>query len=498
MRKRFLSAIVGVALPVLLLSVVNPPPAGAKTLPGIASVAASRLQSVGSSVGSEAIPASVTKSFDPGELQAVLRTLQERVKNEATDDITISQDGKTVIWKVRSAATASGVAATVKDILGNKIKAAKGFDVFNTVLVEMASPSVENLESILEFIKQVDMPEKQVFINVLIAEMQIDKNKNLGSTFQLIKEVANGGSDISGTMTLSHSPYSAAVEESIRSGFNLYLLSGRIFREFLYAQQTNNKFKVLSNPKIVATHGKQAKVRVGEELNVRTNITYSDDVASIDYSQLPIGLALTVTPYLHSNGVVSMDILQSLSSLDTYDDQKNLANTSNRLIRTSAAAQLGQTVVLAGIIQKQKQRTHAGVPILSRIPGLGKLFDREDDQEQKVELMVFLTPEAVQAGNRAPTISAESTKITNTEIKNIREIRDRLESGKPKQPTESGKCSPAARTQNSQADRSSPVIAKSPLPVLHSAAVKPSAELTSIESRLAAAYRGIRESGAGQ
>ncbi len=364
------------------------------------------------------------------KLQESIRAMQKRLQEEASDDLHLSPDGRTIIWKVRSAAKAAELSTTAQAVLGNKIKAAKGFESFNSLLIEMATPSVENLESILEFIGQVDKPQKQVFIKVLIAEMQVEDSRSWGGQLELLK-AAIGGSDLSGTMSVNHSVLNTQAEAAAAAGFKLFLISGQIFKKFLYAQQANTTFKVLSHPQIVATHGKMAKVEVGQEVNVRKKTSVQDAVVTIEYGKIPVGLSLSVTPYLQSDGVVSMDIKQQLSSLDSYDTQLNLANTTHRVFETSASAKMGQTVVLAGIIQKRKQYARAGVPVLSKIPGLGKMFDRSDWGEQKIELLVFLTPENVQSGNRIPVASAEKGNCLSSDIKSLRRFRTEIENHSP-------------------------------------------------------------------
>lgn len=372
------------------------------------------------------------------KLKESIRAVQKRLQEEASDDLHLSPDGRTIIWKVRSAAKASDLTTTAQAVLGGKVKAVKGFESFNSLLIEMSTPSVENLESILEFIGQVDKPQKQVFIKVLIAEMQVLDSQSWGGQLELLK-AAIDGSDLSGTISVNHSLSTAPAEAAAAAGFKLFLISGQIFRKFLYAQQANSEFKILSHPQIVATHGKLAKVQVGQEVNVRKNTSYRDGVVTIEYGKVPVGLSLSVTPYLQSDGIVSMDIMQTISSLDSYDDTLNLANTTNRLIETSASARMGQTVVLAGIIQKRKQRARAGVPVLSRIPGIGKLFDRSDSGEQRIELLVFLTPEAVHSGDRVPAASPAKGRSVSADVRNLREVRAEIEG---RTPADSGKQGP--------------------------------------------------------
>ena len=410
-------------------------------------------------------------------LEESIRAMQQRLQDGANEDLHLSPDGRTLVWQVRSAAKASDLSATAREVLGAKVKAVKGFESFNSLLLEMAEPSVENLESILEFIGQVDNPQKQVFIKVLIAEMQVLDSQSWGGQLELLK-AAVAGTDWSGTAGVNHGLSTTPAEAAAKAGFKLFLISGQVFKKFLYAQQGNSTFKVLSHPQIVATHGKQARVVVGQEVNVRKNTSYRDGVVTIEYGKVPVGLSLTVTPYLQSNGVVSMDIMQTLSSLDSYDETLNLANTTNRLLQTSATARLGQTVVLAGIIQKRKQRSRAGVPVLSRIPGVGKLFDRSDWGEQRIELLVFLTPEPVHAGERLPVASAVRGPSVSADLRNLREVRSALE-GHPSTPATRSKPKapaippvPAPASAPASAPARFPAAATAPAPLPASAAVR--------------------------
>ncbi len=359
------------------------------------------------------------------ELEAI-KAMHEKISNLDTSEVSLSRDGKTIIWKVQSNAKPAELAQAITNVLGEKAKAVKSLDSFNTIMIESETPSMEVLDSVIEFVSQVERPERQVFLKVLVAEMQIDQNQNAGNHLQMLDKTVAGMSDLAMSVSSNHSPYSTAVEESVRAGLKLFLLSGRRFRSFLYAQKTNRKFQVISSPQIVATHGKQARVVVGQEVNVRTSTTVSDGVASIEYGKIPIGLTLKVIPYIHSNGMISMEITQSISSLDTYDQERNLASTFERLITTSANVPVGQTVVLGGIISRRNEDNRAGVPILSRIPFLKKIFDRKEKSEQQIELLVFITPEIANTSQQQQKITSDALDFSSDKMQFKKQVRRQI------------------------------------------------------------------------
>lgn len=362
----------------------------------------------------------------PPPASGPLDQVRQRLDDLHRDDLSLSNDGRTVIWNVRSQEKPSALAGILKNVMGEAITSATGVDGFNTILVEMPKPDPDAMERVIEFISQVDRPEKQVFIRVLIAEFVRGNNKDWGSHLRMLQDGIKDVTDLSMTMGLNHSPYSTVEEEKIRTGWKMFLISGGRFKEFFYAQKTANDFQILSNPQIVATHGRKAQVMVGEKVVVRQKATVQNGVAQVEYGTKAIGITLNVTPYIHSGGLVSLNIMQSATSLEKYDADLNIADTNDRQITTTVNVPVGKTVVLGGLVQRRHLDNKAGVPGLSRIPLLGKIFDRGNSEESEVELMVFLTPEVVDTGEQQDQVVSRALSSLDTANSTRKVIEDKL------------------------------------------------------------------------
>jgi general secretion pathway protein D len=118
------------------------------------------------------------------------------------------------------------------------------------------------------------------------------------------------------------------------------------------------------------------------------------------------GVLLDVVPRVNPGGLVYMDIQQVVSKPTTKDQYGNYT-IANRALSTEVAVQSGQTVLLGGLIQQSDTNTSNGVPFLSRIPILGRLFGTTEHDKSRTELIVLITPRVVRNADDARRITDE-------------------------------------------------------------------------------------------
>ena len=133
-------------------------------------------------------------------------------------------------------------------------------------------------------------------------------------------------------------------------------------------------------------------------------------IRSVQYRST--GVSLQVTPSVHAQGVVSLEITQEVSEAQA----NNTSDISspiilNRSITTEVVAGDGQTVLLAGLIKENQSRTVTGIPFLSNIPLLGHLFKTTSNGSDRTELVIMITPHIIRS----------TQQIDETNIKNMEE-----------------------------------------------------------------------------
>jgi general secretion pathway protein D len=122
------------------------------------------------------------------------------------------------------------------------------------------------------------------------------------------------------------------------------------------------------------------------------------------------GVILTVSPRVNVNGVITLDISQQVSNVDTTATSTTTLNAptiNQRLVDTSVTVVDGQTVALGGLITEQRQVGNSGIPVLTDIPVLGSLFGTKSDSKQRTELLVLLSPRVVHNAAEADAITQE-------------------------------------------------------------------------------------------
>lgn len=121
---------------------------------------------------------------------------------------------------------------------------------------------------------------------------------------------------------------------------------------------------------------------------------------------LDTGVILQVKPRVNPGGLVYMEVSQEVSKPGAAASGQN-PPINTRTLDTSIAVQSGQTILLGGLISEDVQTTQDGVPGLSRIPVLGKLFSSTDKKKQRTELIVLITPNVVSNSDEAREITEE-------------------------------------------------------------------------------------------
>ena len=165
----------------------------------------------------------------------------------------------------------------------------------------------------------------------------------------------------------------------------------------LSAAQTEGRGEVISSPRVITANQQEAVIRQGQEIGYVTyqnggTSTGTAPTASVQFKDAV--LELKVTPTITADNRVYLAINVKKDALAQFVDTPNgkVPQIDTREINTSVLVDNGQTVVLGGIYEITKQNTITKVPGLGDIPGLGALFRKTSRQNDKAELLIFVTP----------------------------------------------------------------------------------------------------------
>ncbi|CAH9056784.1 Secretin XpsD [Pseudoalteromonas sp. CIP111854] len=262
----------------------------------------------------------------------------------------------------------------------------------NSLIIESAG---EKYRQILPLIKRLDVMPKQVMLEVVIAEIQLNGKFSRGVNFTLRNDqsaniVGAGKFEVGG------------------SGLN-YILKGASGDITLNMLQSDTNLEILSRPSIVVRDGVTASIVAGDDIPTIGKIV-TDPVngsqTSIEYRKT--GVQLSVTPTINAQGVVIMEISQRISSTSpTSSELEGAPIVAERTIETEVVAESGQTVVLGGLMRENNSISDRAVPGFSSIPILGKLFDSTEKSNDKVELIVMVTPKIIENGDAWRAVKKE-------------------------------------------------------------------------------------------
>jgi len=166
--------------------------------------------------------------------------------------------------------------------------------------------------------------------------------------------------------------------------------------------------KIISRPVVLTANDEEAEVVVGSQrpfVQVSRSLPTSDAVRDQIVQYKDVGTKLSVRPTISVDGTVQLKVTQEVSNATT-ETAFNAPVISTRSVRTNLLVQDGQTIVLGGLTDKQRDVQSEGLPLLSSIPFIGGLFGRHTRNTVETELFIFLTPRVIRSDADAERLTA--------------------------------------------------------------------------------------------
>jgi general secretion pathway protein D len=318
--------------------------------------------------------------------------------------------------------------------------------------------SKDDMKTIKGIIAKLDVVLAQVLIEAVIIEVTLNDSRNLGFSYlqgkpQGIGNYFQGIGAINNGNNLSQGSFSALGAAatnsagSLPSGFSyLANLGNNDLDISVTALASDSHAKILQRPRIQTSHNEPAQLFVGESRPYPSGSYYGGGSFG-GYSSIQavnIGVTLEVTPLINPDGLVVMDIHQTIESAN---GSVNIANVGDVPVtsRKEAAAKVSvrdhDTIILGGLIETSKTKTASGVPFLKDVPMLGYLFRSSSDSEVRNELIVLIrptvlpTPEVASLTARAekdkmPGVKRAEAEIQSEEASRLKHLEKNLKEDK--------------------------------------------------------------------
>jgi general secretion pathway protein D len=272
----------------------------------------------------------------------------------------------------------------------------------------------EDMARIQELVKSIDTSVAQVQIEVVIAELTLNNELDVGvDMFNRLSRAGEysgtGGNSTDGNTPVqlsslaSNLPTAAALAGGAGGLTYFTTFKNLNLDTVLHALASTSNAKVLSTPVIQTMDNQVADIIVGESVPVPTSQTSSlitgvgtlataGVTSSIQYQD--VAIELDVTPRINPDGYVRMDIEQKVNDLGA---NVNIGGTIvptilKREAKSSLAVEDRSTIILGGMIQEQKTVTTTKTPFLGDIPFFGQLFKSQTNNRQRTELIIFIRP----------------------------------------------------------------------------------------------------------
>jgi len=292
-----------------------------------------------------------------------------------------------------------------------------------------------------ELIDKLDKQRQQVFVQARIIEVSDTKTNNLGIQYGLrgFKSGGSGLATFSSALNGDASLSSVMDFSSIGSyGFDLGMMkNGLLLGATVNLLKQNQALDVVSEPSLLCINNKESSIYVGETKSIKTNSSTTDGgTTNASYSREDIGLTLKVKPRISNSNKVTLEIttiLEDASQTQTNDQP----DTSKKEVKTTAIVNDGESVIIGGLIKNKTETTENKVPLLGDIPLLGQLFKNNYEYNDKINLVVIITPYIVPKSEDLTYIRNKLLDLKSLEEKYTQKIFDELEKRKNEEKNDS-------------------------------------------------------------
>jgi general secretion pathway protein D len=294
----------------------------------------------------------------------------------------------------------------------------------NALLVFATRPDMNTITNI---IAKLDVVLAQVLIETIIMDVSNDDTFKLGvSAVQTTKDF-NGNFTGAGGMNANRffdfaGSGTNAFGDLVGSGLKYF---GRVNDDIyvsLEAAASDGRINVIQKPRIQTSHATPASIFIGSTVPYVTGSYYGGygGGPGSTYQQLRVGIGLDVTPFINPDGLVVMQIQESIDEISGSTFIENVGdvpNTTSRTLSAEVAVRDQETIILGGFIRNYDKRSKSGVPYLKDIPLLGNLFRQTSKANQRSELIVLMRPTVL----RTPELAAMHVDVEKKRLPGVTE-----------------------------------------------------------------------------
>ena len=263
----------------------------------------------------------------------------------------------------------------------------------NRLLIRDNQAAVDTLR---RWAAEMDIPVEQVELAAHIVTINEKSLRELGVKWNLADATdATDATDAGkvGRLTTLGSDLSVASATS-HVGFNIGRINGRLLDLELSALEQKQQVDIIASPRLLASHGQPASIKQGSEIPYQVSSGESG-ATSVEFKEAVLGME--VTPVVLPGGRVrlKLHISENMPGQVLQQADGETLAIDKQEIETQVEVKSGETLALGGIFSQKNKTGSDSVPGLGSIPWIGSLFRHDGKDNERRELVVFITPRLV-------------------------------------------------------------------------------------------------------
>ncbi|MEM9457652.1 MAG: type II secretion system secretin GspD [Myxococcota bacterium] len=322
---------------------------------------------------------------------------------------------------------------------GNSAPAAQSAQLFSGEIKVTSDPATRSLvilasqndfKALRTVIDALDAERKQVYIEVYLLELSINKrlsggaSGHFGSTFD-VEAAGTSGSALGFAASSPNGQNSVLLDTSILNGLAAGVLGPQVqgsgqflglgqdipaFGVVIQAAQENNDVNLVAEPHLYTADNQEASIEVGRNVPTQGALAFPGGgqggglVPVQSVQRQDVTLKVKVTPHVNDGSMVTLDIEMENNDIESESPTLGVTTTKRRLKLDKVLGRDGQPIVLGGLVQEVERDSTAQVPGLGGIPLLGWLFKRKSKTKEKINLLMVLVPHILETPDDARRI----------------------------------------------------------------------------------------------
>ncbi|SUZ94718.1 uncharacterized protein METZ01_LOCUS47572 [marine metagenome] len=284
-------------------------------------------------------------------------------------------------------------------------------DISGNKLLVNASP--KKIAEIQNVVRQIDIPAIQIMLETRLIEVAADAEEQLGIDWSRLSKIttilaenaldeATGGSIVPDDQTLGQKPTTMAFDPLKTDLDDGSLLIPRYFSRQMTAFDITldmlmkaNQAEVLADSRLTTLNGREASIKL---VDIVPYILSSGGVGGqVQVQREEVGIKLDINPTVNTDGFITVKVEPEVSTIFEFiGPDNNIPRVKSRKSSTTIRVKDGESIIIGGLLSNDRKQTLYKVPILHKIPWLGKtLFTSKNLVERKTDLIIQITPRIV-------------------------------------------------------------------------------------------------------